>query len=467
MRRIFVLLLAIVFILTLGSCTGGRETAPAPEPSGSSETPTASAPDQATEPSETPQPTEEPTTEEAMILSPERQKTLDREARLNDPILAERREKVLAYMRKTVSVLWKSAEKITYGPTATKTPDKLGPSDTLTIRAGEICRGIPYTYGDGTVETLQYYLSEPDEKGVATLSGVDWRHFNHKVDEYRPILGADCSATAVHALSQVSQSFVYSATKGMTEENGYMPVGIYESAPGKIFDNTYQVCNSNGMDRMLEAYALLLPGDGVVHYSGTYGHVMIISDVHVERKADGKINYSNSYVLTIHQTSSYFKKMTKEFDERVGEYVRLFGGLDTKFKFLELFQSGYLPFTVPELTDSGISGAKVFTVTDSESVLSYDTLFKGIIKSEIAVVSGTMEIRDENGNVEQTGVYISQRQNPDLAFNLAWFLTIDSTLMPSHIDPEAIPSGKHQCVLTVMLSNGETLPARDFWFEKP
>ncbi len=424
--------------------------------------PSEEAPPTAAPPVNTSAPTEKATEVPSEVPSEnetEPQEAFDWEARLRDPVLQTRRETVLAWMRKNGMVLWTPAEDIVYYVHSGK--------DKVTLNAGTVYRGIPYTGGEGTVETLLKYAVK-SENGVYTVSGLTGGHLTSANANGRPIVGTDCSGAAVHALSQVSNSFVYGPTKGMTEQHGYIPVGDYVTTSGAEHSDTWQLCMKNGVQTMAEAYSHLAPADGLVHYQNGAGHAMIVSEVHVERDADGRILVGKSYVKTVHQTSGYVRKSTQEFDERVNGYVRVIWGIDSKFSFSELFNTGYFPYTVLELIDPSVPTPEAFTVRDSVETPSYADLFGGRLLSEIGVVSAEMEIRNESGETEQKGVYLSPRSHGDqMAFQVAWFLRDDRVKMPSWIEADQIASGKHRCILTVMLSDGSTYRVRDFWFEKP
>ena len=155
---------------------------------------------------------------------------------------------------------------------------------------------------------------------------------------------------------------------------------------------------------MFRSYAEFLPADGMVHYNGA-GHVRMVSEkAHVEYTADGSIDGQKSYVLYLDQGSSFSNRSHN------GKTVKVQGGIDKKTTFLEMYNAGYLPFTLKEFVgldpvEQGEVSVTEGTVTDSMSLKDLTELE---ISANYTISDVTVKFTDDSGktlyeNIAGTG----------------------------------------------------------------
>jgi hypothetical protein len=134
----------------------------------------------------------------------------------------------------------------------------------------------------------------------------------------------------------------------MTPANHYIAVGGY-SVPSSVEDyrnySTARICEENGKQVMLEAYAQMKPADALT--STPKGHALMVGALpKVVRNADGTIDPEKSTVTILDQgggSGDHFRE--KEVD---GETLMYCGRTDAVFTFETLFTSSYIPVTIGE-----------------------------------------------------------------------------------------------------------------------
>ena len=369
-------------------------------------------------------------------------------------------------MRKMATYMWRADADIIYTrDTDVLTEEDLANydgSDLMQIKAGRLYRGIPYSYTGSSAWNFYDYASEPDEKGVSTISGVHWRNLNGG-STIGAILGNDCSSSIEQAWDYVGSNIQLANTNFMTKVHGYLPVGTYKSSD---LQNamTRDTCNTNGIDVMAAAYSGLLKADAVVKRDTTWGHTMMIVENHIVKGDNGTIDPEQSYITVLHQTSSYMKKQIKEFDATYGEDVYIIYGIDDKYTYKELFDQGYLPITCDVFVDP--SPVEEVYVRDTEKEYNYNNILKGKFVSNRILSAVTITITDQNNQVVMQGTCYEERQLrvPILFFDLERFTTQEAYQQRGRVAPEELAPGTYHCTHVVRDAHGVSYTMRDFDF---
>ena len=373
-------------------------------------------------------------------------------------ILQERRDAAEAIMRAMGTVLWRATEDIDYTLQRDSTFQESATNKQMSVKAGRLYRGIPYSFGYCDLPAFLGFAGEP-ENGIYPVSGLEWQALSGGSGDAR--VGNDCSSALITAWNSIGANIPVKTTKYMCADYGFLPVGEYVSDPS-VNDETHTVTIAdNGGDVMFAAYALLQKADGIVRRKGTSGHCrMIVSNETVYRE-DGSIDSDQSYIIALEQTSTLFKYDKKVYDEQLGEDVYLVYGVDVKYTYSQLFADGYLPITCQVLIDpSPIPEAQV---TDSITDHSFDTLTEGVISTNWLIGTVTMTITDVDGNTVQQGTLTSQRTQTT-AFSMSDFLNAKPQAVLGSIDPKGLQPGNYHCKVECRLLNGEVFTVRDFDF---
>lgn len=386
-----------------------------------------------------------------------------------EEILAKRRDIVEAEMRRMMSMYWTPAEDITYtlngnsmGIEAdlTMAPDKL-----VTLKAGRIYRGMPYTHGSGSGYSFLTYATGQDEKGVYTISGLDPESLSGNTGNRawgRSRISNDCADAVFWAWAQVSSSITFDQTQYMTEPYGCIKVGDYDCNIIKFTGYTKPICKDNGEQRMYTAYSQLQKGDAMVLYTdGSGGHAVMIVDVHVEQ-ADGIIDGSKSYVTILEQISSNLHDENKYFDEQLGQEVYLSCGVDTQWTFESIFKKGYLPITCKELVDP--SPRPEEQLTDSVKTPTFENILGGTLESNYRISSVTATVTDARGNTVQQATCFG-RQSEMYSFSVSRITNMqEQQVLNGAVDLSSLPAGSYHCKLTCRLSTGREMVFRELDF---
>ena len=425
MKRIFALFLLLSLLLPLASCSSGIEA-----------------------PAETiPVETEEAQTEEKS-LTPEEEK-----------ILAERRDKVADYMHQMATILWRSAEDLDYTIKSDVSPNQVtngsGLPQKLTLKKGRLYQGLPYTYASNGIASFSQAFTETD--GIPDLSGLNWQMLSGGGKTAR--FGNDCATAVMQAWGQVGNSFAITSTAYLCANNGFLPVGSYYVSKAQLSD-TKKDCKNNGEETMFASYAKLQKADAVVERNGGSGHTMMVTSVHAVPYGDS-FHPEQSYITVTHQTRSYYAKDAKYYDEKLGEDVYTWYGIDDKYTFRQLYNSGYLPITCKELIDP--SPLPELKISSSVTELTPENFFTGEIRSNQMIEFLAAEIKNDSDAVVQKAIVAATRKTKT-EFPCNTFL--DETYALGKIDLSALPQGSYTLTVTANLVNGERVPVRELSFTK-
>jgi len=363
-------------------------------------------------------------------------------------VLQERRDVAEGYMRSMATVLWRAGESVDYFK---------GQGD-LHIVEGRLYRGIPYAYCAGN-DSVFLGFSQGQEDGIHQIQGLTMDLMGRNDDKVRRV-GNDCSGSILVSWAQVATSFQSKNTQYMVPENGFLRVGEYKSSDT---DNakSEEMCVENGPIVMYNAYAQLQKADAVVHRTATYGHVMMVTSVHVEYNSKGNIDGNASYVTTLHQTNGYLAKEAKEYDETLGEDVYQTFGIDDKVTFFELYNGGYLPITCLEFVDPNATMTEV-SVEDSIADPTVDDLYKGEFNSTYFISIVDVTVKNAAGEVVQQVRGFGERAH----FNT--FLLTEFVEYPTRVvgglDIEALEPGEYTVTYEVEVVTGERVVVRQITF---
>ena len=247
--------------------------------------------------------------------------------------------------------------------------------------------GLPYiSWATGSVYRLMDYIDE--DTGVVNMANAG----------DKPILfGNQCANGAYVGWARVINSAAYGTTLDAVVANGYLPLGNYKY-PEHIQQwkegyGTPHVIDENGTETMLESYALLKAGDGIVQWT-TAGHiVMIATDAVVVRDANGKIDPSKSYVTIIDQAKQFVN-----YQHEGGDLVLVPENVDAKWTFMKLLNSKYLPFTYKEWTGEDPIEDTEVTFSHSGDTITLDQLFSSTITTNYYLFDIYAQIFTANGS---------------------------------------------------------------------
>lgn len=370
-------------------------------------------------------------------------------------------------MRQMANYLWRASEDIIYTRDSKVLTDEDLSSYTgnnqIVIKAGRLYRGIPYSYAGSSALNFMDYGSEPDEKGIHTVSGLHWRALNGG-SAIGARAGNDCSGSIQLAWNSIGGSMRLASTQYMVKDWGYLPVGEYANDPAENI-MTKKVCEANGINTMCEAYAQLQKADAVVNRDESAGHTMMVVSVDVVRKDDGTIDPLRSKATFLHQTSAYIKEQACVFDDTLGEMVYTTFGIDDEKSFLELFGDGYLPVTCKELIDP--APVQEPYAKDSETEYSFENILKGTFTSNRIISSVTVTVTDANGEpvMEATCYNPRQIKRNEFTFDLQErFAEELPQVRWGSLDLESLAPGAYHCTHVLRSAHGEEYTVRSFDF---
>ena len=386
--------------------------------------------------------------------------------------LAWRRQVAVEAMRRNMGVLWTPTEDITYcysvNSTGYENDKEQFPDYVVTLKAGQIYQGLPYTHGCGSVDTMVSYATEKSDGGVYTLTGLRWEHFSgdgKNLQPWRARVGNDCADSVFWAWGHVANSITFVGTTTMTEKYGCIPVGEYKTVKLDYATHTNSLCANNGEQTMYEAYAQLQAADGLVYSNGAgTGHAIMATKVNVVRNEDGTIDGTQSTVTILEQATRAIKNNMNYYNEDIGQQVYLCQELDHDKTFNELFKTGYLPVTCKELIDPAPL-AKV-EITDPVKDVTTDNLLTGEITATYRIAFVTAEITDADGKtVQKANCYGMAKEMYN--FNLARFTNeIEQAVMQGSINLDALAKGSYTATLTAHLATGDDVTFRSLTFTK-
>lgn len=305
-----------------------------------------------------------------------------------DMSVDELRQICVDYFRLQLSYQWTPSENFDYTIASHGT--------NVRVKSGTVYGG--HLYVTSAVSNLYRMMNYYDEEtGVFTIPSKNG-------DNSANLIGNQCSHGSFWGWARVSNSITHTLTNTITPKSGIVPIGPYKSTESKTLHNTAEICKENGMQVMYRSYAEFLPADGMVTHNGA-GHVRMVSEkAHVVYLEDGSIDGAKSYVRYLDQGSSF------AYRSQGGKSVMVQGGLDLKTTFKQMYQSGYLPFTLKEFT--GADPVEKGSVTVTKGAISESMTLKELTSLEISanytISDVTVKFTDENGktlyeNIAGTG----------------------------------------------------------------
>lgn len=389
------------------------------------------------------------------------------EGATDEEILAYRRQLVVEQMRYHNSVLWTLTEDVPYNldwdSMGIEQDIANGSPNIIYLKAGRIYRGLPYTHGNNSVHAFSDFFSSVDEKGVHTMTNVKSEHFNANAG-LAPTscsrLGTDCADAVYWAWAHISPTITFKLTKNMTRLAGCIPVGDYVCDWAVYDQATSVIINQNGRDVMLESYAKMQPGDGMVFINkNIQGHAVMCVGVNVVRNEDGTINSRESKAIILEQQSGHERDQQPVIDEATGLEVYPLDGIDVEWSFDYLLERGYLPVTCKELIDPSPLPAPA--VNDPLTDVTSKNMFSGKITATRPIASVTLSVYDSNNTkIQEATAYTTSDDLPE--FNLMR-LTSDTEklVMKGSYDLKSLEAGEYKCVFTATLGDGSEIEFRN------
>lgn len=286
---------------------------------------------------------------------------------IEDTLSAEEyamRKKMVDYMYQMCSFVWSPSEDLVYTACTRHSSCK------RTFKAGEFYVGMPYTHEGGSFES---FLSCLDENGVVKpgLAATEWNK----------LFGNDCCDAVSWAWSQVTNSFTFIGTGSAVCINGALPVGGY--SPSSI-SSTKEICDSNGAQKMYEAYAKVQMGDGLLVVDPG-GHIRMAAEAaYVFRNADGSIDPYKSYIIFHEQGAG------ADVTQRPSTC-----SINRKATFYNLYSGYYIPITTADIKAG--TPAKL-EVSCSNTRLDKRGVGVGAVTTNYRINWLTVRITDANGN---------------------------------------------------------------------
>lgn len=333
---------------------------------------------------------------------------------------------------------------LTFGWTPNVNTDYNSGMSDKTFYAGKVYGGPPYQSGRfGNIYKWMYFYDE--ENGMLDLTGGQ--------DTLAKICN-QCTGGALTGWGRVVNSARYAGTNEITEANGCIRVGKYtydESIKAYGVRDTYNICIDNGAAVLWDSYAELKPADGIVNYKnnddgGGAGHVRMVSAVNVVRNSDGSVDGLKSTLTYLDQWAVY-----TEATQSNGVPYEVEGGVDVVMTFMDVFNSGYLPFTFAELIGKDpVEKAEASLSISGDSVKASD-LSRATIKSNYIMSDITVSVTDSSGKE----VY----HKDDILFATLMPYTGMMTAAASKTELEKYADGKHTVTVSTRVSTGEKLVA--------
>ena len=375
--------------------------------------------------------------------------TYSEEGLSDEQILSQRRDIVEDRMRSMMGVLWTPAEDITYSHNDYE----------VTLKAGRIYRGMPYSHGSGSGYTwLQHSIMQLDN-GVHVIS-VD----GFKMTGRQPsiaVLSNDCADSLFWAWATVSTSISFEYTQEMSSMTGCIKVGDYKwDDYGKFDGSTKPILKENGEQVMYKAYSQLQKGDGMVLYTkSSGGHAVMVCEA-VTVMNGNYIDGQQSYVRILEQISSNLNGQVTYYEESLGQECYAACGYDDIWTFETIYNKGYLPVTCKELIDPAPLAEQV--VNDTATTYNEKNMFSGQITSPYRMSSLTYTIYDkDNRAVQQLSYFVREKEM--FKVDLYQFEnSLEEPYRQGQINIDALPNGTFKCVLTCQLATGSIIEVRSF-----
>lgn len=278
---------------------------------------------------------------------------------------AKLREKVVQYMYDMANVEWTPGQEMNFG--------KHCNSPSLVYKPGQRYLGQMYNAGGNGIEV---FLDALDAENTYVSEDTSW---------CGP--GNSCSSSVRRAWQQISPNVEYQYTVDMMPcfpETGVIAVGNirWETYDGN--NTSDSVLKETPKADVMEAYALTLPGDGMMRHSEqTGGHALMVTlEPTVVRDTEGNIDPDQSFLYMTDQNNTINNTRSLPSSWKV----------DAKVAFSKVYADGYLPVTIPELREEETVAPdfQAEGVPAGQDLLT--TGVKGLIKSNYRLVSVTAEL---------------------------------------------------------------------------
>jgi len=295
-------------------------------------------------------------------------------------------------------------------------------------------------------KALDYY--DP-ETGV-----VDFDDMN---GDFLSVMSSACARGCEWGWARISNSTGLETMSSYNQYNSKVtPVGPYNYLPGKYGfssgDGTKNLINDVGVDVMLQSYAAMQMADGL--YSSTAYHVtMCQEDPVVVMDEDGNIDPVQSYVIVMEQDAVGSKTEKKNYTQENGVTMRPLGTVDNKYTFQKLIDSGYVPFTIPELagTDPVEAGdAYVGGFSDrleNGADITLKELMNKTVMCNYAVCTLQLQVKNPNGDMLYCHKYALETKPFDFSASLG-NLEVETKAA-------AFANGENTVHVYVRMANGE------------
>ena len=375
----------------------------------------------------------------------------------SDPVLAARRDDAEAFMRQMCTVLWTPEEDILYTTQSSTDPSAADPNKQFLLKAGRTYRGIPYSFAGSTTAAFLEYSTGSDASGIHTISDLPWQALSGNSHKAR--IGTDGSSALILSWGQLGANIPLNSSPAMTQKRGFMPVGGYANNPTKI-EKTIELCATNGTAVMYNAYAQMMKADGLVANTETGGHSMMVVSVSITYNEDGTINGDESYVTVLEQTKDYFLEEETYEDPDLGQ-VYIIAGVDVKYTFAQLYETGHLPITCQALTD--VSQVRDIRISQTNSPANVDEFFQGYVDSNYYIDSLIATVYDQDGKVVQECAVRTARSDKR-QIEIAQIQKDTTAGKRGAINLAALSPGAYQITLTCRLANGHAEILREMPF---
>ena len=394
--------------------------------------------------------------------------------------IRDRQQKVVDYMYKMGTIAWTVPKTVTHYGTTEK-EQKNSHIHTQVFKPGETYYGIPYDHTSGSYERFMYCLDENGQMldWVAAMGDSTWGEDL----AFTKYMGNDCSAAVAWAWMQVSPNVVSSDVDGNLQNGAYVflttqmvpnfnyrdlygiyPVGSWNgekfSDKNAVYgvmslEETPEIFDANGMERMMEAYAHTRKADALL-FGNPGGHVRLVAeDPVVIRNGDGSIDTKRSYFLCHEQGDGLYNNRYEDthsswrINYRYTFEVMANGSRKMgQGKYLEGGSGdSYIPITIHALRKEEISAPYAKTASEITEPTS------GQIYSNYRIQSTTVTVKDSNGKViydRQVFVAVN-KEYPQFRDPLT---SVDLRDDHSHAMNGAA-AGTYTFTVKVLLANGE------------
>ena len=303
----------------------------------------------------------------------------------HEPTTDELRQMAVKAMNDMLSIQWCTPKFMTYQKTGAVSGKQFSYVPEI------ILCGLPYTNGDSAIFNFFEYYD--------TTTGQ--LNFPGDGDEFNQIIGNTCTGSIMWGWSAVCDSLtgVYD-NYHMTPLNKCYPVGDYVTQYGLDSYQQYGtdlICQDNGKEVILEAYAKCLPADGLSSSPENHG-MMVIEAPTVVRNDNGTINPHESYLMIQDQRAGTGSVFYTQQDE-AGNTLHFSGTTYTKFTFEELYNKWYIPVTTAEFM--GLEAYAKAQITHEPINPDFSTpeqMLSGVIKSNYPICIVKLFLSDDKGN---------------------------------------------------------------------